>query len=330
MSVYPNTDFLQNRFLRIAFMALFIFVLFAPTKAQAIVDTPAMYVMKGEKNTVYFLGSMHALSGKVHWPKAIMDAFHDSKYMAVETDMRSQAREAMEIEDKHGILPANWTLQDLISDEVYQMIKSYAFYVGYDMRVLNRLPPWVIAFRVTGSGEIGGLPSDYDKGVEDFFVNKAHGYDKTIIELEPLDEHMEILHGMPIPMAEELIKYNLRNPVTWVQYGGISRLEKQWRTGTMEESWEGASEYGLDDWYQRLLVDRNKKWVDLVINEYIKGDENYFVIGGAAHFTGEDSVISMLRNKGYEVKRVWYHKPQSEFQQERMKEDGIDRPLLRR
>lgn len=328
--MYLQPNFLQNRFLRIAFGIFLVFVLFMPGRAEAIVDTPAMWKMEGENNTVYLLGSMHALSGRVHWPKAIMDAFHDSKYMAVETDMRSQAREAAEIEDKHFFLPPNWRLQDLISDEVYQQIKSAAHYSGYDMRTIDRMAPWVVAFHLTGSGEIGGLPSDYEKGVEDVFVNKAHGYDKVIIELEPLEEHMEILYGMPIPMAEELIKYNLRNPIRWVQYGGVSRMEKQWRTGTMEENWEGASEFGLDSWYQRLLVKRNERWVKLITEEYIKDDENYFVIGGAAHFTGEDSVIQMLRDEGYEVERVWYHKPQTRYQQERMREDGIERELLRR
>lgn len=328
--MFQKAAFLQNRFLRFAFGVFLVFVLFTPSRAMALVDTPAMWVMKGEKNTVYFLGSMHALSGKVHWPKAIMDAFHDSKYMAVETDIRSQVHEYIELEEKNTFLPPNWTLKDLISDEVYQQIKSYAYYVGYDMRVLNRMRPWVIAFDITGSGEIGGKRLDGDKGVETFFTNKAHGYDKIIVELEPLDYHMEIIHDMPIPMAEELIKYNLRNPVAWVQYGGLSRMEKNWRTGTMEENWEGPERYGPDSWYDRLLVQRNKKWTDLIINEYLKDDDNYFVIGGAAHFTGPDSVIKMLRDKGYKVDRVWYHKPQTEHQQEQMRKIGIERELLRR
>ena len=52
-----------------------------------------------------------------------------------------------------------------------------------------------------------------------------------------------------------------------------------------------------------LLKQRNRNWVPQ-IETLLAGRDDVLVVVGAGHLVGPDSVIRMLRDKGYEVTRV--------------------------
>ena len=52
----------------------------------------------------------------------------------------------------------------------------------------------------------------------------------------------------------------------------------------------------------RLLLQRNKDWVKQ-IETMVGGPDNVFIVVGAGHLVGPDSVIDLLREKGYKVKQ---------------------------
>lgn len=52
-----------------------------------------------------------------------------------------------------------------------------------------------------------------------------------------------------------------------------------------------------------LLTERNANWIP-EIEKAIRGSSNVMFLVGAAHLVGKDSVIDLLRKKGYQVKQV--------------------------
>ena len=51
-----------------------------------------------------------------------------------------------------------------------------------------------------------------------------------------------------------------------------------------------------------MLVERNQKWVKHI--EDLSGqDGNSLVVVGAAHLVGDDSILELLKNKGFEVEQ---------------------------
>lgn len=52
-----------------------------------------------------------------------------------------------------------------------------------------------------------------------------------------------------------------------------------------------------------MVLDRNNNMAEK-INEYLKTDDTYFVITGVDHCVGTDSIINLLKNKGYKVERI--------------------------
>jgi len=56
------------------------------------------------------------------------------------------------------------------------------------------------------------------------------------------------------------------------------------------------------DLYRRILTDRNKRWVSRISDMMREGDD-ILIIVGAAHLAGKDSVIELLRKRGYTVRQ---------------------------
>jgi uncharacterized protein YbaP (TraB family) len=54
--------------------------------------------------------------------------------------------------------------------------------------------------------------------------------------------------------------------------------------------------------YDRLLVERNANWVESV-EPCVKQKTSCFVVVGAAHLVGPDSLVAMLQKKGYKVEQ---------------------------
>ena len=62
------------------------------------------------------------------------------------------------------------------------------------------------------------------------------------------------------------------------------------------------------NFYEAILVNRNHNWVPQIEN-FLTEDENVLVIVGAAHLAGEDGLLVLLKDKGYELERVSYAMP---------------------
>jgi uncharacterized protein YbaP (TraB family) len=73
------------------------------------------------------------------------------------------------------------------------------------------------------------------------------------------------------------------------------------KIGKMEND-ELAAKYPAD--YKRLVVDRDTRWtatLDGLLKDPATG--SVFVVVGAAHLAGPDSVIKMLEKDGWKVER---------------------------
>jgi uncharacterized protein YbaP (TraB family) len=54
--------------------------------------------------------------------------------------------------------------------------------------------------------------------------------------------------------------------------------------------------------YQRIVVERNRRWLP-EIEKLIHDGSGAMLVVGAAHLVGQDGVIEMLKAKGYRVEQ---------------------------
>jgi uncharacterized protein YbaP (TraB family) len=55
--------------------------------------------------------------------------------------------------------------------------------------------------------------------------------------------------------------------------------------------------------YARLIVERNQNWLPQ-IEAFLRQDRDYLLIVGAGHLVGKDSVLQLLRAKGYRPEQL--------------------------
>ena len=88
------------------------------------------------------------------------------------------------------------------------------------------------------------------------------------------------------------------------QVANVEAMIAAWRTGdtsTLEKLLaEGTEE--APEIRERLLVERNRNWIPH-IEQCLAADDKCFVVVGAAHLVGPDSVVDLLQKAGYKVEQ---------------------------
>jgi uncharacterized protein len=91
----------------------------------------------------------------------------------------------------------------------------------------------------------------------------------------------------------DLLDRNINDIVqSWVN-GDDGLLAKLLLAGMME----------YPEIHQKIIVDRNRRWLPEIEKSLQKGSGAMIVVG-AAHLVGQDGVIEMLKAKGYSVEQM--------------------------
>lgn len=289
-----------------------------PTEEEADI-TPAMWKVEGEKgNTVYFLGSMHALDDSCYpLPNEITDAYNASDSLAVECDIFAYMGDfAAQMELAQSMLYQDGTtIADHIDADLYESAKQILTDAGlymplYDMYNVTMWSSLIESAMMMNAG------LDSTKGLDMQMLTTAHEEDKDIIEIESAEFQNELLYTQPDELNEFMLE-------TYVYYyeDQCEELEKSfelWKAGDMKEYVETEDEFGdidieisdelqamIDNYNKQLIDDRNKGMIEKA-KDMIDGGQNVFYVVGAAHFYGETGILKGLEDAGYTVEEIQY------------------------
>lgn len=265
---------------------------------------PAIWMIERDKSKVYFLGSIHLLPKNVKWYGGkVKEIFGDAREVVFEVHMTpDKEAQAQQITIENGLLPAGDELRNYLEPEEYQYLSEQAVAVGIPAVNLTRFKPWFasIALSINVIKKQGWDP---DSGVDKFIEGLAMQENKTISELETLQDQMATLYDHPLSIQAEMLVDTLD------QIKDIQKI-----TMEMVDTWANGDEKGMEESlikpmqeqkeiYQQLVVERNKRWLPVIAGLLMK-EQNTLVVAGVAHFIGDDGVIKMLRQQGYKVKRI--------------------------
>jgi uncharacterized protein YbaP (TraB family) len=93
-------------------------------------------------------------------------------------------------------------------------------------------------------------------------------------------------------LEPEALSINVRAIAVAWKAGDVGTLERL-LVGEMRE---------IPELYRRLLVERNQTWLPRV-EDCVTRHAPCFVVVGAAHLVGPDSLIALLRARGYKVEQ---------------------------
>jgi uncharacterized protein YbaP (TraB family) len=174
--------------------------------------------------------------------------------------------------------------------------------LGLTMPVLDRMEPWLVAlmFQAVEWQKAGLTP---EHGVDVHFSGRAKEDGKPVGGLEPVEFQLGLFDAMPAEAQVAFLRQSLEEaPQTAEQ---MRQIVAAWRAGDAARI-DAIMNESLDEspaLYARMLTDRNAAWVPQ-IEQMLRGRDDVLVVVGAAHLVGEQSVVQMLRQRGYTVEQL--------------------------
>ena len=269
------------------------------------VASPAWWQVKGVHGTVYLLGSVHVMKPNVAWEgpklKAALDA-SDELYL-----------EIANIDDAAALAPlalqfgmdADHPLSSKLSKDDVALLDSAAKGMGLPGEaMLEPMQPWFVSATLE---MVPMLKDGYDpaSGIDMKLLAESKQEQKPVKGFETMDDQLHMMADVPQPEQVAMLHEQLAEMDKAA--ADMNTIVGAWEHGDVDKiasinNAEMAVKHPAE--YKRMVVDRNARWattLDGLLKDPSTG--TVFVVVGAAHLAGPDSVLKMLEKDGYKVVR---------------------------
>jgi uncharacterized protein YbaP (TraB family) len=271
---------------------------------------------EGRAKTSFLFGTMHASDkritrrlGQIDWAIQACDGLY------TELDMNLAGQIAIA---GRTMLPSGTSLSDVLPEETYLKLRRYLRMKGMPGGAFDRFRPWVALMQLSLlelkdfnpaevldaklfaraaelGREVGGLETMEEQiSVFDSLTDKEQA-----MLLDATLDHMIENPGFASESMEKLVdRYVGGDEEALVEF-----IEEMEMAELMDTSPE-LEEIG-DRLSRRLLEDRNHRMAERMDAMMASNPGKAFLYGvGLAHYPGEEGVLDLLRQQGYEVTRV--------------------------
>lgn len=263
-----------------------ILVLSGVGAAQRLADVyqPTLWKLSSASNSIYLLGSVHVGTPDMYpLPKAIENAFAASPVLLVEQYLQNTGGEidpaTIRLFQDEGLYPDEDTLWKHTSPEARQRLTEFAKnnHLPDDLDVddLEQMRPWLVAIFVEIAPPLNrGMT--FELGIDQHFIDEAEHADdsKRIVGIESLEFQVQVLSRLPDEVQARWLEFEL---------------------GLDPKGWDAVEKV--------LVAGRNGHMAD-VAEQFLKGQEQAFMVVGLAHVVGEQGVVHLLELRGYKAEQV--------------------------
>jgi uncharacterized protein len=278
-----------------------LFALVGESRAQ---EKSFLWQLQSHKGDIYILGSIHFLK-RENYPLSptIEKAFDATKKLVLEIDLKSaDAGTVQRLTLEKGLHRDGKTLQQNISAETYSLAAKRAQELGIDIRALSPLKPWVVALTMT-SLQLQKLGFDPNSGVDRYLAGRATKAGKPMVGLETAAFQIGLMDQLSASDQESMLRQSLRKMDLLDK--GLDQIVRSWVAGDVR----GLEELLLNAMreypavHQKMIVDRNRRWLP-EIERMIERGESALVVVGAAHLVGKEGVVELLKARGYTLEQM--------------------------
>lgn len=274
----------------------------------------AWKVTSPDGNTMYMMGSMHALKDECYpLPDYIEQMYTNADVLAVEvdiTDFTSIVSGMLQYTDKMTY-PNGETVVEHLGEETWNEIASYLEIYGQDPKMYEMYQSWYI-YDLLENLALEDVDLSADKGIDVHLLNRAHEDGKEIYEVETMELQMDMLSSLTDDQVKAMVKgYSVENRYEIAQ--ALLDLYKAWKSGDVDAVAENndtdTSEFTeeelelINEFNHKLIGERNIGMTEKAM-ELIDSGDNVFYVVGLAHFTGEGGILDLLEQKGCTIERV--------------------------
>lgn len=264
---------------------------------------PAMWTLKDEDTTLYIMGTVHLLRPDLDWrSEEITHALTSADTVVFEADVASQqaASEMMKFISTKGMFTDGRQLTSLLTEYEQAELEAALGTVGLPLGAVQPMKPWWAAVNLSVM-QIQKEGFDPNSGVETVLRLEAEQAGKSFAYLETIDEQLGKLATLPDAVQVDFLISSAES----IEEGGevLDALVSEWVDGDVNGLallLANPDMMGSEDLYDALLRQRNQDWVGK-ISAMLDEPGTRLIAVGAGHLAGDDSVIRLLENEGYEV-----------------------------
>lgn len=254
---------------------------------------------KGLKKPSYLYGTIHAICPEqLVISQLLRDKVGQTEQLTLELDMDDPNMMGQFMASAK--LPEGQSLKALFSEGQYKLLAAYfADNFGVDLAYLDSMKPFILQTMIL-SKLTDCTPESYEQKLMDI----AHGNQREVIGLETVQQQMHAVDQLPDTMYADMLvrmvndiaqsKADYRKMVDLYLAQDLTGLDSLMKKSYKEEEYKKFEEV--------FLAQRNQAWIP-VMEKMAKAKPTFFAVG-AAHLSGQNGVIALLRKQGYKVTPV--------------------------
>jgi len=270
---------------------------------QSTATKNCLWEVQTPTNKVFLLGSLHLLKSDAYPLAAeINAAYNVCPKVVFETDMGAMLDPAVQARMLSlGLYPEGQSLLQNISGDMRVALQKRMADLGLPMEQFARFKPWFLAVTIT-TLELQRLGFSPANGIDVHYYGRALADEKKIGFFEAVDYQLDLLGNMSTDDQKAFLGQTLKDLEIAAEMA--DDMMRYWQKGQADKLYsllfKSFKDYpGIED---RLLLQRNKDWVEKI--EAMLGEpENIFIVVGAGHLVGPQSVVALLKRRGYTVRQ---------------------------
>jgi len=196
-------------------------------------------------------------------------------------------------------LPAGQSLEPVIGSERFGVLVEALSGYGVPAEFINRMKPWAAMMTLSTPPPVTGFYMDLSLSL------RASGSGLKVVGLETLEEQLSFLENMPMDMQLSLLDQAI------AEFGQVNDAHDQMVDAYLannladlqalsEQQLEEVGQDAKDYFLRNGIIDRNQRMAKSLLS-HLDGN-TVFTAVGALHLFGEDGLLALLRQQGYELK----------------------------
>jgi len=270
--------------------------------APALCET-SVWIAETDSSVMYIGGTIHILRESDRpFPPEFDRAYDESEILVFETDpAQMNTPEVQQALMDGAVYADSQTLDKVLSAETYKKLEEYCVANSIPVANINQFKPWMVMMMFLGmETQKRGV---FQEGVDLFYYSKAIADQKSVEELETIEEQIKVITSMGDENESAFILYSIDDLKKLDEI--FDKMITAWKTGdelSLFDMFVKDAKQEFPKLYKTMFVDRNMNWLP-GIEEYLVTPKTEFVLVGIGHLVGEDGVITQLKKLGYKVEK---------------------------
>jgi len=247
----------------------------------------------------YLFGTMHIADQKVtNVPQTVISAIESSNVFMMEAVL-----DGVEMMGLMGMMfyTDGSQLSDQIGMPLYEKTTNLLVSYGFPAEMAQYIKPWAAFLILSGPKPDGGMPLDL------VLMNKAKNSGKQVLGIETLIEQGQLFEGLSLADQVALLQDSV------CQYdvigADIQEMKIAYLAGDLASLYALQYKYKIDDqaafdrMMDALIWQRNHRMFKRVSPYLQQG--NTFIAVGALHLPGQEGLLTILEQNGYQVTAIY-------------------------